>query len=99
MRERGALNILLVALAAIPLVLTIVDFVVAQGNQALRAEVARRQHVIVEGAQLARINQVLIREIAVAAVKNKDAKLHDLLTRNGIAIKIAPPPAGDGKPG
>jgi len=99
MGGRTALNALLVALAAIPLVLTIVDFVVAQGNQALRAEVGRRQHVIVEGAQLARINQVLIREIAVAAVKNKDVKLHDLLTRNGIAIKIASPPAGDGKPG
>jgi heme exporter protein D len=98
MGGRGGFNILLVVLAAVPLVVTIVDFVLAQGNQALQAEVSRRQHRIAEGAQLARIDQVLIRQIAVAALKNRDAKLRDLLSRNGITIRVTPAsPSGDGK--
>ena len=98
MGGRQALNALLVTLAAVPLVFTIVDFVLAQGNQAMRAEVARRQHLIAEGAELARVNRVVIRQIAVAAIRNKDAKLRDLLTRNGVTIRINPsPPAENGK--
>lgn len=98
MPERGALNLLLVILAAAPLVLTTADFVLAQGNQSLRADLSRRQHQITESVQIARVNQVLIRQIAMAAVKSKDGKLRDLLSRNGITIRINPPsPAGDGK--
>jgi hypothetical protein len=101
MRERPALNAALVVLAAVPLVLTIVDFVLAQGNYALRTEVARRQHAIGEGAQLARVTQALIREIAVTAVKGKDDKLRELLSKNGITVKVnpAPPSSGDGRGG
>jgi len=98
MRERPALNTALVILAAVPLVLTVVNFVLAQGNYSLRTEVARRQHLIGEGAQVARVNQALIREIAVTAVKSKDDKLRELLAKTGITIKLSPtPPSGDGR--
>lgn len=98
MPERSALNLLLVLLAAAPLVLTTVEFVLAQGNQSLRADLSRRQHLISEGAQLARVNQVLIRQIAMEVVKSKNGKLRELLSRNGITIRINPPPAvGNGK--
>ena len=100
MAERGALNTVLVVLAAVPLVLTVVDFVLAEGNHALRAEVDQRQHLISQSAQLQRFNQALIHQIAVAAVKSRDGKLRDLLSQNGITITVSPPAApDDGKGG
>jgi hypothetical protein len=100
MPERAPLNILLVILAAAPLVFTVVDFVLAQGNHSLRAEVDQRQRLIDQNAQLARVNQVLMRQIAMAAVKNQDSKLRELLSRNGITINVSPtPPADSGKGG
>jgi hypothetical protein len=97
MRERPLLNAALVLLAALPLGLTVVNFVMAQGNYALRTDVARRQHEITESAQLARMHQLLVREIAVSAVKGKDDKLRDLLGKNGITIKLTPGQSGDGR--
>lgn len=95
MRERAALNLLLVVVAAIPLVGAVGDFVIAQGNNALRAEVSRRQHEIAEAARLVQVNQALIRQIALTAIKEHDAKLRDLLNQNGITVNFAPePPAG-----
>jgi hypothetical protein len=100
MAERAGFNTLLVILAAAPLVFTVVDFVLTQGNRSLRAEVDQRQHLIDQNAQLARVNQVLMRQIAVAAVKNQDNKLRELLSRNGITINVPPtPPADSGKGG
>jgi hypothetical protein len=92
MAERAALNTLLVILAAAPLVFTIVDFVLAQGNQSLRTEVNQRQHLINQGAQLAHVSQALIRQIAVVAVKERDGRLRELLSRNGVTVNVAPPP-------
>jgi len=96
MAERSALNIALVVVAAAPLVLAVVDFVIAEGNQTLRTEVAERQHLLNQSGQLARVQQSLIRQIAVAAVKSRDGKLRDLLSQNGITLNIATPPAPDG---
>ena len=95
MAERGALNTALVVLAAAPLILTIVDFVLVQGNHSLRAEVDQRQHLINQSAQLTRVNQALVRQIAVAAVKSRDGKLRELLSQNGITINVSPTPAPD----
>ena len=95
MPGRGGLNTLLVVVAAVPLLLTVVDFVLARGNQSLQAELARRQHQIAEGAQIAHANQLLVRQIAVTAVRDKNAQLRELLSRNGITIKITPK-AGNG---
>src|SRR5260370_19511195 len=97
MAERAALNLLLVIAAAAPIILTSVDFVLARGNHGLRAEVDQRQHLIDRRAELTRVSRVLIRQIAVAAVKNRDSKLRELLSENGITINA--PPADDGKGG
>ena len=100
MAERAPLNILLVILAGAPLILTVVDFVLAQGNQSLRAEVDQRRRVIDQAAQLAHANQTLIRQIAVTAVKSRDNKLRELLSQNGITINVTPPaPTDDAKGG
>ena len=99
MRDRPGLNLLLVILAAAPLLGSVADFVLAQSNHRLRSEVNRRQRLIAQGAQLAHVNEGLIRQIAVAAVKGRDAKLRDLLSQNGITINVTPagPPNDGGK--
>ena len=99
MAGRAALNTFLVILAAVPLVAVIGDFVLARGNHSLRADVDQRQHLINQGAQLGHVNQALIRQIAMAAVKDRDTKLRELLSRNGITINVAPPSSADGAKG
>jgi hypothetical protein len=90
MGERSGLNWLLVAAAALPLVLVVVDFVVVEGNRSLQAEVNRRQRTINDGVQLQRANGLLVRHIAVAAVQTHDDRLRELLSRNGITVNITP---------
>lgn len=98
MRDNGRLNTLLLVLAALPVVMTIVDFVLAEGNRSLRAEVNQRQQLINQGAQIARTNEALMRHIAVSAINGRDLKLRELLSQNGITINVAPAPApADGK--
>jgi len=100
MRGRAALNILLVILAAAPLALAVANFLQSQGNHALRTEVGRRQHQINEAARLVRPNQALVRAIAMAAIKNRDGRLRELLSRNGIMIRDAPAsPGANGRGG
>ena len=99
MAGRAALSTLLVIVAAVPLVAVVGDFVVARGNHSLRTEVDRRQHLINQGAQLAHVNQALIRQIAVVAVKDRNAKLRELLSQNGITINVTPAPSPDGGKG
>lgn len=98
MHERPGLNWLLVAAAALPLLLTIVDFALVEGNRTLQAEVNRRQRAINEGSQLVRTNGSLVRHIALAAVQTHDDKLRELLSRNGITINVAPKPATSAAP-
>src|SRR5690242_17136941 len=96
MAERAPLNLLLVLVAAVPLVLAGVDFVLAERNQSLRHDVDMRQQVINQNPHLRTVNQQLIRLIATAVVKNRDDKLRELLSRNGITINITAPPSQDG---
>ncbi|HEX3536187.1 MAG TPA: hypothetical protein VHU15_05425 [Stellaceae bacterium] len=83
MRKRSPFNLLLVAAAALPLLLVIADFVLIEGNRGLQAEVNRRQRLVNEGTQLARLNGLLVRHIAVAAVTSHDERLRELLGRSG----------------
>ena len=99
MAGRAALNTFLVVLAAVPMVAVIGDFVLARGNHSLRAEIDQRQHLINQGTQLANVNQALIRQIAVVAVKERDTKLRELLSQNGITINPTPAPLPDGGKG
>ena len=96
MAERGGLNLLLVLAAATPLVLAGVDFVLAERNQSLRSEIDMRQHVINQSVPLRGVNQALIRQIALNAIRSRDDKLRNLLSQNGITINVAPPPSADG---
>src|SRR5258708_18531186 len=96
MAERTSLNLLLVIAAAVPLVLASVDFVLARGNTGLRAEVDQRQRLIDQSPELKRLSRVLVRQTVVAALKNRDSKLRELLSQNGVTINASPPDDGTG---
>ena len=89
----------LVALSGITLVLVVAYIVLVQDNRSIQAEVNKRQQFINQSIQFGRVNEALIRALAAAANKDKDEKLRDLLTQNGITIN--PPtgtPASSGAP-
>jgi hypothetical protein len=101
---------IVLALSGITLVLVVGYLYLVQANRAVQAEVNQRQQFINQSIELNRLNEALIRAIAAAAVADKDDKLRDLLTRNGITInpgtgaafeKAAPPasaaPAAPGR--
>ncbi|MGH7076320.1 MAG: hypothetical protein ACREFD_19290 [Stellaceae bacterium] len=80
------------------MVLVIAYIVLAQENRSTQADVNRRQQFINQSIQLGRINDNLIRTIAMAAIKDKDDKLRGLLTRNGITINMPMRPGGTKRP-
>ncbi|MBS0326998.1 MAG: hypothetical protein JSS46_10715 [Proteobacteria bacterium] len=72
------------------LVLVIVDFGLAQANHALQDEVNQRQQAINQGLTLSRVNEALIRDLAVASIRDKDTKLGALLAAQGISVNLTP---------
>ena len=88
------------ALSGVTLVLVVVYLYLVQVNRSVQAEVNQRQQFINQSIEFNRINDALIRAIATTAVNNKDDKLRELLTQNGITInpsasasEKAPPPS------
>ncbi|MGH8801803.1 MAG: hypothetical protein ACREX6_05860, partial [Casimicrobiaceae bacterium] len=53
-------------------------------------EVNERQQAINQGLTLSRVNEALIRDIAVASIRNKDSKLGALLSAQGISVNLTP---------
>jgi hypothetical protein len=92
MRAGEWLYRVVVGLSGFSLVLVIVYIILVQDNRSVQLEVNRRQQFINQSLQLGRINEALIRALAAAAVSNKDDKLRDLLTQNGITINAAGEP-------
>jgi predicted Holliday junction resolvase-like endonuclease len=82
---------IILALSGITLILVIVYLLVSQQNRAVQAKINERQQFINQSIQFAHINETLVRIMATVAVSEKDDKLRDLLTQNG--IKINPPAA------
>jgi hypothetical protein len=92
MRAGEWLYRVVVGLSGFSLVLVIVYIILVQDNRSVQLEVNRRQQFINQSLQLGRINEALIRALAATAVSNKDDKLRDLLTQNGITINAAGEP-------
>ncbi len=86
MRRDGWLYRVLVALSGITLVLVVAYIILIQDNRSVQAEVNQRQQFINQSIQLGRINETLIRNLAAAAVNNKDDRLRDLLAQSGFTI-------------
>jgi hypothetical protein len=89
MRPWGWLYWIIVGLSGLTLVLVVTYIFLVQDNRSVQAEVNQRQQYINQSIQLGRVNEALIRALATAAVSNKDDRLRELLTQNGITINAA----------
>jgi hypothetical protein len=88
---------ILTAIAALSLLLLIVDVTLVHRNQVLRADVESHGQYIQQSIQLQGLYQDMIKALADLAVRNKDDQLRDLLTKEGISITVNPP-AGTAAP-
>ena len=86
------------ALAGFSLLLVIVNGVLARSIESARLEVNQRQLTINELSREARQNQDLAQMLAIAAARNNNTAIRDLLARNGITFVVnqPAPPAADG---
>jgi hypothetical protein len=89
MRPGGWLYWIGVGLSGLTLLLVVAYIVLVQDNRSVQAEVNQRQQFINQSIQLGRVNEALIRALATAALSNKDDRLRELLTQNGITINAA----------
>jgi hypothetical protein len=91
-----------VGLSGLSLLLVATYIVLVQDNRSVQLQVNQRQQFINQSIQLGRVNDVLIRALAAAAVNSNDDRLRNILAQSGITInaagepeKVAPqPPAG-----
>ena len=98
----SAWDIVTMALAALSLLLVIVNAALVVRNQSLQAEVTDRQQIINQGLQFARIRQTLVQVLGNLAVTKQDRDLSDLLSRHGVSVTggqplAAPTQAPQGK--
>ena len=89
MRQGAWLYWVMVGLSGLTLLLIVAYIVLVQDNRSVQMQVNQRQQFINQSIQLSRVNDALIRALATTAVNNKDDKLRDLLTQNGITINAA----------
>jgi hypothetical protein len=77
---------ILTALAALVLLLVLVNILMSLGNQSLRAEVSERQQFITQSIQLESLHREIVTVLATVALKNKDDQLKNLLASQGISF-------------
>lgn len=82
---------ILSVIAALGLLLMILDIIYVNRNQTVRAEVEGRGQYIQQSVQLQGLYQEMIKALADLSVRNKDDKLRDLLNQEGINITVNPP--------
>jgi hypothetical protein len=80
----------LMVLAALILVLVLLDVLLGLGNQSLRAEVSERQQFIAQSMQLEGLHREIITTLAAVALKTNDEKLKGLLASQGVSFDAAP---------
>jgi hypothetical protein len=78
-------------IAALGLLLMVLDIVDVHRNQTLRTEVEGRAQYIQQSEQLQGLYQQMIKALADLSVRNKDDQLRDLLSKEGINITVNPP--------
>jgi predicted Holliday junction resolvase-like endonuclease len=88
-------KMILTVLAALMLVLVLVNILLGFGNQSLRTEVAERQQFITQSLQLEALQREIVTVLATVALKTKDEPLKSLLASQGISLDPTPQqPAG-----
>ena len=79
-------EVVTMTLAALSLVLVIVNAGLVLRNQSIQVEVGQRQQIINQGLQFARLRQVIAQYVANVATAKNDPALSELLTRHGINL-------------
>jgi hypothetical protein len=85
-------------LAALALLLVLVNVVLELANGGVQAEVNQRQAFINQNAEVMNIDNALIRALATAAVSHKDSRIEDALKGAGVTYTLTPPPAQAANP-
>jgi DNA-binding sugar fermentation-stimulating protein len=84
-------------LSAVALLLALGDTVLVLTNRSARRQTDEQRQFLQQTAQFNGVNENLVRQIARAAVEDKDQALRDLLVSHGIKIQTEPaasqPPA------
>lgn len=91
-------NAVSTVLAALSLILVIINAGLVVRNESLQVNVTQRQQLINQGLEFARIRQTLAQLLGSLAVSKNDRDLTELLSRHGIAVSTNPAPASQGKP-
>jgi hypothetical protein len=87
----------LTPLAALVLILVLVNVVLTIGNQSLRVHLAERQQFINQSIQMEGLYREIVQAVASVAVKTKDEQLMSLLASQGINVGGDPKAAGGAK--
>ena len=82
------------AIAAICLVLVIINSTLVVANASLRGEVSLRQQSINQSIQLSRLNQELVNALAATVLRSNNAAIRDVLAKNNIIVPVSQPAAG-----
>lgn len=78
-------------IAALALVLVVVNSILVLNNESHQAEVNQRQQFINQSIQLSRISQSLVTALAQAAVRSDDKDIREMLASSGFTIQQANP--------
>jgi hypothetical protein len=93
-RSRGPFEQTALYVAACAAVLSLLMIAANTGilliDRVVQQQVNERQQGINEGAQINRVDQVLVRALAMQAASAHDDALRDLLNRNGVTFQLTP---------
>jgi hypothetical protein len=84
---------ILTGLAAVGLLLAIVNMVMFGQNRQAQAEVASRAQYIQQSAQLEPLFREMAKALADLSVRNNDVELRELLAKHGVTLSTNPSPA------
>jgi hypothetical protein len=93
-RVGGAIFWTSTGLAALALVLVVVNAALTLANRSAQTEVNARQQFINANLQLSRVSETLIRTVAAVAANKNDDTLRILLAQHGITYTVNQNPSG-----
>ena len=96
--QSGLLRWAAAGLAALGLVLVLVNAVFNGFNQKFQEDVAQRQQTIANRVELQRIGEVLVHSLSVNAAGSRDAQLIALMTKHGLPAPGSAPAPANGMP-
>lgn len=75
-------------IAAVALVMFVVNAWLIHDTRATQLDVNQRQAEVNEGIQLSQLNNQVVRALANAVITKKDKQIQDMLQTNGITIDV-----------